>query len=206
MVESLLLTCYARQSCRGMLLALLVAGCGGEGNDGQASGPQGTPIPLESIQGQAYVKALPEFTKESSFAAIQARPPVEASVNTAQIEQLHRVPHLSSFSKKEMVEFLSELQRSSPSQRKSLLLKYSTLAGLPIQQKEVLLEQLSNIVPVTTKPNMLACRCKNSTKYEMCVREDCEQRSVLLSICDKTCGSIGHTSAVCISSEQCSAK
>ncbi|SIT43175.1 conserved hypothetical protein [Paraburkholderia piptadeniae] len=63
--------------------------------------------------------------------------------------QLRALPHLSSLSDREKAGLLMLLPSKSSSQRLALINMYPSLVRLPEQQKELLLDQLEKIVPVT---------------------------------------------------------
>ncbi|NOV22171.1 hypothetical protein E5S69_01325 [Cupriavidus necator] len=63
--------------------------------------------------------------------------------------QLSALPHLSSLSDREKAGLLMLLPSRSPAQRMALINMYPSLVTLPEQQKELLLDRLEKIVPVT---------------------------------------------------------
>ncbi len=63
--------------------------------------------------------------------------------------QLSALPHLSSLSDREKAGLLMLLPFKSSSQRLALINMYPSLVKLPEQQKELLLDRLEKIVPIT---------------------------------------------------------
>ncbi|WP_232221334.1 hypothetical protein [Burkholderia sp. WSM2232] len=130
----------------GMLLfGLLLTGCGG-----------GDSAPTS-------VAALQQAASEPNTLAARGAPPAadkparsaatdEAAalpVAPATLAQLSALPHLSSLSDREKAGLILLLPSRSASQRLELINMYPSLVRLPEQQKELLLNQLEKIVPVT---------------------------------------------------------
>ena len=84
--------------------------------------------------------------RQSAPAAVTNEPAVPSY---ASIAQLSAIPHLSSLSDREKAGLLMLLASKSPSQRLQLINMYPSLVRLPDPQKELLLDQLEKIVPVT---------------------------------------------------------
>jgi hypothetical protein len=74
------------------------------------------------------------------------------SAESASLAELSALPHLSSLSDREKAGLLMMLPSKSPSQRMALINMYPSLVKLPELQKQVLLDRLEKIVPVTASP------------------------------------------------------
>lgn len=191
-----------------MSFILLLGSCGGDSND---TFPQARQRTTSSIE---LTKVPPPLAKAES-AAEQSAPPSLSSPESAeklrdsmQLAQLARNPYLSTMSQEELLAFRNQIRSKSPSQRRALLKQYPSLSSLPVQQKELLLGQLIQIVPITTQSVLLTCTCENGFKREMCVQESCgnSEAAAHFSICQSVCGASSQPLAVCMPSQQCSGK
>jgi hypothetical protein len=120
-----------------------------------------------------------------------------------EFEQLRRLPHLSGMSQKDVSTLRHQLQQTSLSQRLNLLKSYPALENLPVQQKQLLLEQMAHAVPDRTPAMRLACTCRSGPKREMCIKEECGATSTLSAMCASICGATNIASTSCMPSAQC---
>jgi hypothetical protein len=137
---------------RVLLFSLLLGGCGG-GEDGtsrvvsspalMAAAPQASP----GTSRWAAQDASPRAAKSPSPAVTDGT--AEPSLDAAKLAQLSALPHLSALSAREKAGLLLLLPSKSSSERMVLITMYPSLAQLPVQQKQVLLDKLEKIVPVT---------------------------------------------------------
>ncbi|SOY61307.1 hypothetical protein [Cupriavidus taiwanensis] len=126
-------------------LSLLLGGCGGGDSAPAAMAvPQQAPSEQSpwATQGTAPGRETPAPSSVTDEPAV----PLPGSPELAQLDAL---PHLSSLSEREKAGLLMLLPSRSPAQRMALINMYPTLVRLPEQQKELLLDRLEKIVPVT---------------------------------------------------------
>jgi hypothetical protein len=133
-----------------LMLSLLLTGCSG-GDEGASQGSDvgasmSTPQQTLSAQGQSSTLGMSSAgTKfEPSRSADATAVP---SIGSPDLAQLSALPHLSSLSEREKAGLLMLLPSKSSSQRLALIDMYPSLVELPVQQKQVLLDQLEKIVP-----------------------------------------------------------
>lgn len=124
-----------------LLFSLLITGCGGGD-----SAPPSTAAPQQASSGVGPL--APQGGEKSAPLAVMDEPPVP-STGSAKMVQLSALPHLSSLSDRERAGLLMLLPSRSASQRLALINMYPSLVKLPEQQKELLLDKLEKIVPVT---------------------------------------------------------
>ena len=157
------------------------------------------PPPLAATQ-SATEQPAPSLTSASESAG--------KLEDATQLARLAKNRYLLTMSREELLQFRNQIRSKSPSQRQALLNKVPSLAHLPVQQKELLLDQLLQIVPITTQSMLLTCTCENGMKHEMCVRESCNnsEAPVHFSICQSVCGMASLPLAVCMPSQQCDEK
>jgi hypothetical protein len=130
-----------------LLFSLLLTACGGGDSNS-------TPASMAAPQ-QASLGPSPLAAQSTSPGGGKSAPSAvtdEAavpSVDSASFRQLSALPHLSSLSDREKAGLLMVLPSKSSSQRLALINMYPSLARLPEQQKELLLDRLEKIVPVT---------------------------------------------------------
>jgi hypothetical protein len=75
--------------------------------------------------------------------------PAVRLLESPSLAQLSALPHLSALSPREKGGLLLLLPSKSSSERLTLINMYPSLAALPDQQKQLLLDKLEKIVPVT---------------------------------------------------------
>ncbi|WP_244096672.1 hypothetical protein [Burkholderia ambifaria] len=128
-----------------LLISLLITGCGGGD-----SAPPSTAAPQQASSGLGPLAAqgAPSGGEKSAPLAVTDEPAVP-SADSATMVQLSALPHLSSLSDREKAGLLMLLPSKSSSQRLALINMYPSLVKLPEQQKELLLDRLEKIVPVT---------------------------------------------------------
>lgn len=126
-----------------LLFSLLLTGCGG-GDSAPAS------MAASQQASSAPILSAAQSTSSGGGKSAPAAETDQAAVpSCASIAQLSALPHLSSLSDREKAGLLMLLPSKSPSQRLQLINMYPSLVRLPDQQKELLLDQLEKIVPVT---------------------------------------------------------
>ncbi|SOY76098.1 conserved hypothetical protein [Cupriavidus phytorum] len=125
--------------------SLLLAGCGG-----------GDPAPVSMTAPQQALSGQSPFAAQGTPPAREIQAPSAVADETAvpsadspELAQLGALPHLSSLSDREKAGLLMLLRTRSPAQRMALINMYPSLVRLPEQQKELLLDRLEKIVPVT---------------------------------------------------------
>ena len=135
-----------------LLFSLLLTGCGGaeEGTSRVVTAAALTTAAQQasSRPGQpAAPGALPDRTTSPAPAATDGT--AVPSLASPDLAQLSALPHLSSLSNREKAGLLMLLPSKSTSQRLELINMYPSLTRLPEVQKEVLLDKLEKIVPLT---------------------------------------------------------
>lgn len=197
-------------ACHALLLALTLAGCGGEG----ASKQSNTSVPALASSMQKTSPGPNRMTAQSTaMSSGLSSPRAAADTSTAvsqkesaRLAQLKALPLLSSLSDRERAGLFKQLTPASPSERLTLLNGYSRLAVLPERQKQVLLNQMEKIVPVSIPANQLVCYCSHDVQRKLCVKERCSNRSELQSLCNEACGTLASFKSQCLTSRQCAEK
>lgn len=185
-----------------LMLAMLTA-CGGEKEPSlptaSASVSRKAPPSPASMTASAAISAA----EKPAPSAAADRPAAMSSIELVRFRRLAALPLLASLSDREKADLLRQLRMASPSERLTLINGFKSLEGLPDQQKQVLLGQLEDIVPVTTPAARLVCNCSNDIKRELCVKESCSSRSELESICSRACGTLAAFGHQCTAAPQC---
>lgn len=152
------------------------------------------------------VRSLPERQQEAKKLehSNMAEDRNGGGTESKQLSKLRKVPYLSFLTDEELKGFLQQLQKKSPSQRASFYNAYPFLAGLPTQQRQVLNDQLANIVPVTVQAKRIVCNCGNDRVKEICLAEDCSEVGTVRSTCEHLCGAGAAVSTVCMPDQECS--
>jgi hypothetical protein len=106
--------------------------------------------PLRAASGpsRSATQSTSSTERTSSSPAVAGESAVP-SANSPALMQLSALPYLSSLSPREKAGLLMLLPSQSASERMALIDMYPSLSQLPIQQKEVLLDKLEKIVPIT---------------------------------------------------------
>lgn len=197
-------------ACQVLLLSLALAGCGGEGNSShrKASAPASAPSVQKHLPGpnRSAAQSATLTTEKSAPLKIAATSTVVSLEDSARLAQLRAVALLSSLSDRERGGLLKQLPSASPSERLTLINGYPKLAVIPDRQKQVLLNKLETIVPVTIPANLLVCNCSHDIQRKLCVKERCSNRSELASICNEACGTLASFKSQCQTSRQCAEK
>ncbi len=126
-----------------LLFGLLLTGCGG----GDAP-PASMAAPQQASSGPS------PSTGHSTSPGREKPAPSTGTVDaplpsSASLAQLSALPYMSSLSDREKAGLLMLLPSKSSSQRLELINMYPSLVKLPETQKELLLDRLAKIVPVT---------------------------------------------------------
>lgn len=135
-----------------LLSSLLLIGCSGGETDTTQVGSSQASIDAPQ-QAQSETSRLPvkgtvlEWTKSLPTTVTDEN--AVPSKESASLARLSALPHLSSLSDREKAGLFMLLPSKSSSQRLELINLYPSLVELPVQQKEVLLDRLEEIVPVT---------------------------------------------------------
>ena len=132
------------------LCILLLTGCGGSDNDTSraVSSPTLMAAPPQAASGPSRLASQnAASTGRQSPSAVTVDTAVP-SLDSPNLSQLSALPHLSSLSAREKAGLLMLLPSKSSSERLTLINMYPSLAALPVQQKQVLLDKLEKIVPV----------------------------------------------------------
>ena len=133
-----------------LLFILPLTGCGGSDNDiaRPVSSPTLMAAPPQAASGPGRLAAQnAASTGRQSPSAVTVDTAVP-SLDSPNLSQLSALPHLSSLSAREKAGLLMLLPSKSSSERLTLINMYPSLAALPVQQKQVLLDKLEKIVPV----------------------------------------------------------
>lgn len=156
-----------------------------------------------SVALQHSLLAFPFFDSPTPAGQASTQQNVAAPNTDTELQQLRRLPHLSGMSQKDVSALANSLRQTPQSQRLKLLKNYPALESLPIQQKQLLLEQMAHAVPDRTPAMRLACTCRSGPKREMCIKEECGGTSTLSAMCASICGATNIASTSCMPSAQC---
>ena len=193
----------------GLLSALLagpmLGGCGGDSvspgvaASSHTAGVQGSSGVAQGALPQAPTPAPAQPGPRAATDKSGAPSPLE----TARLGRMRALPILSVLSDQEKLGLLRQLPEASPMQRLRALDAYPRLDALGERQKEILLGQLEDIVPVTTPANGFVCECGNGVVHKMCVRESCLDRSAVGAVCYQACGRLPMLKAACSPTPEC---
>uniref|UniRef100_E1T8Z1 Uncharacterized protein n=1 Tax=Burkholderia sp. (strain CCGE1003) TaxID=640512 RepID=E1T8Z1_BURSG len=128
-----------------LLFGLLLTGCGG-GDSTPAS--VAASQQAESGPNTLAARSMPQAADKPATPAATDEAAV-LPVAPATLAQLNALPHLSALSDREKAGLILLLPSRSAAQRLELINMYPSLVRLPEPQKELLLNQLEKIVPVT---------------------------------------------------------
>jgi len=187
-----------------LLSGMSLSGCGGSGDSSQPTAS--TPA------------LMPSLAKDSSSAnAVSQRIPASANLkpsppaandaaavrvdNSARLARLRKLPLLSLLSERERAGLLEHLADASPSERLTSINQYPKLAGLPDQQKQILLDQLEIIAPMTIPQSRIVCNCGSEIKRELRVPERCSNNLEIQSICNQACGTLSAFKSECFATK-----
>jgi hypothetical protein len=135
-----------------LLFSLLLAGCGGGGDatSGVVSSPTLVAAPQQAVSKQSQTPAqhTPPSKGAKSPPGSATDDPAVRLLESPSLGQISALPHLSALSAHEKAGLLVQLPGKSSSERLALINMYPSLAELPVQQKQVLLDKLEKIVPV----------------------------------------------------------
>ena len=135
-----------------LLPSLLVAGCGGAGEDGTShaiSFASSIAAPQQASSRPSGLAVHNPASKQDWLLAPTVPDDTAAlALKSASLAQISALPHLSALSPREKAGLLLLLPSKSSSQRLALIEMYPSLSQLPVQQKQVLLDKLEKIVPV----------------------------------------------------------
>ena len=135
-----------------LLPGLLMAGCGGAGDDGTShvmSSAASIAPPQQVSSGSSRLTAHDSSSKKTLSPAPTVTDDTTAiALNSAGLAQLSALPHLSKLTAREKAGLFLLLPDKSSSQRLMLIEMYPSLSRLPVQQKQVLLDRLEKIVPL----------------------------------------------------------
>jgi hypothetical protein len=135
-----------------LLLSPLLAGCGGGdgGTSRVVSAAASMTAPQQASTGPSRLGTHDTSSKgEKSPAPTVTDDTAAAALESGSLAQLSALPHLSALSPREKAGLLLLLPSKSSSQRLALINMYPSLAELPDLQKQVLLDKLEKIVPIT---------------------------------------------------------
>lgn len=194
-------------ACLGALLALMLVGCGGEGTSHrqEASAPLvASTMPEKSSGTRAMTADSSALTSRVAAPLATAdKSPAVSAEESVRLAKLRALSLLSPLTERERLDLLRQLADASPSARLDLFDGYRALAMLPERQKEVLLNQIEKIVPVTVPASLLVCSCSNGIERKLCIRERCSNHSELGSACNKACGTLASFKSKCLTARQC---
>jgi hypothetical protein len=188
-----------------ILFIVLLGSCGGDEKDTFVQTSRGTTPVTETKKAESATIA-PAPSDPYSFSKTNPDGTAQALEDAMQLVQLAKNLYLSKMRQDEILAFRNQLKNKSAYEREALIDKFPSLSDLPVQQKQILLGQLAQIVPVETPSSVLTCVCENNLMREICVKEACGETHALAEICRTVCGSASRPIAACKASQQCSGK
>lgn len=180
-----------------LLPGALACGCGGD--DGAV---KSVAAPVAAASVTTAAAAAPARMP----ASVSNEPVAAAKTGQAALVQLRALPLLSALAEQEQAALLRQLPSTSRAQRMALIEGYPKLAGLPEQQRELLLNQLEKIIAPAPAGNLLVCECSNEIRRELCVSDSCAATSELAAQCNKACGTLSAFRNQCTASAKCRTK
>jgi hypothetical protein len=187
------------------LSGVILAGCGGEESAAQLRPAAATAaVGGSAPAGQAGKGARDPISQNGKAPAENKNHAVISSPEElTALSKLRALPLLAPLSDKETTELLRRTRALSPSGRLTIINNYSALATLTNQQKQQLLNQIENIVPVTIPSVLLICDCGNDIHPRLCVPETCSDRSEIQSLCNQACGTLPAFRSQCMTEIRC---
>jgi hypothetical protein len=135
-----------------LLPSLLLAGCGGAGEDNTShvlSSSASISAPQQTLSTPSHLGVHKTLSKDDRSPVLTVGDDTATlALKSASLAQISTLPHLSALSPREKAGLLLLLPSKSASQRLALINMYSSLSRLPVQQKQVLINKLEKIVPV----------------------------------------------------------
>lgn len=198
-------------TCRALLLGLMLSGCGGGGDSSHksASAPDTMASSVQrnsSGPNRRTAQVPPPAIGKPALSATAAKSVAVSRDEPARLAQLKALPLLSPLADRERAGLLKQLPSASSSERLTMINRYQELSVLPDRQKQVLLDQIEKIVPITIPANQLVCNCSDNIQRKLCVKERCSNRSALQSICNEACGTLASFKSQCQTSQQCASE
>jgi hypothetical protein len=136
--------------------SLVLAGCGGGGDatSSVVSSPTLVAAPQRAVSkpSQTPAQNTPPSKGAKSPPESATDDPAVRLLESPSLGQISALPHLSALSAHEKAGLLVQLPGKSASERMALINMYPSLVQLPEQQKQILLDKLEKIVPVTASP------------------------------------------------------
>jgi len=187
------------------LSSVIFAGCGGEESAAQPRSAAviaavGTSAPARQA-GRAIRDPISKNGKAPT--ANNNDTAISSPEELTALSKLRALPLLAPLSEKETAELLMHIRPLSPSGRLGIINNHSALITLTNQQKQQLLNQIENIVPITTPAMSVICECSNDIQRRLCVRESCSDRSEIQSLCNQACGTLAAFGNECMAAKQC---
>jgi hypothetical protein len=189
---------------RVFVLGLILAACGGEENSSQLRAAAA----MASVGGVApagQAARAPGPNSQNGKAPPENKNDIVISgtEELTALSKLRALPLLAPLSNKETAELLRHIRPLSPSGRLAIINNYSALATLTNQQKQQLLNQIENIVPVAIPAALLICDCGNDIHPRLCVPELCSDRAEIQSLCNQACGTMPSFRSQCMTDIRC---
>jgi len=188
-----------------LLSGVIFAGCGGGKSAAQPRSAAviaaaGTSAPA----GQAGRAIRDPISQNGKAPTANKNDPVISSTEELNaLSKLRALPLLAPVSEKEIAELLMHIRPLSPSGRLGIINNHSALVTLTNQQKQQLLNQIENVVPITIPAMSVICECSNDIQRRLCVRESCSDKSEIQSLCNQACGTLAAFGNQCMAAKQC---
>jgi hypothetical protein len=196
-------------SCFYVALAFLsgaiLTGCGGEDSAAQPRSAAVTAaVGRSDAAGQAGKAARDPISQNGKAPTENKNNIVISSAEElTALSKLRALRLLGPLSDKELAELLRRTRALSPSGRLTEINNHSALATLTNQQKQQLLNQIENIVPITIPAVLLICDCGSDIHPRLCVPEICSDRTEIQSLCNQACGTLPAFGPRCMPEIRC---
>jgi hypothetical protein len=188
-----------------LLPGVILAGCGGEESAPQSRSAAVAAAVGRSDRGGQAGRAAQEPISQNGKAPSENKndTAISSTEELTSLSKLRALPLLAPLSNKEIAELLRHTRPLSSSGRLGIIDNHSALVTLTNQQKQQLLNQIENIVPITIPAMLVICECSNDIQRRLCVRESCSDRSEIRSLCNQACGTLAAFGSQCMAAKQC---
>jgi hypothetical protein len=184
-----------------LFLGCISAGCGG--GSAQAPAQPLLPAATGATAAPAYAGAaalpLPRATSRTA--------PAQSTITGAGLFRRFRaLPLIRLLNEHEQSELFARLEPATAARRIVLINGYARLGELPDIQKDILLAQLEELVPVRSESIALLCTCGAGIERPVCARESCADDPTLAALCTRACGALPAYRHTCRPSAACAAR